>query len=101
MSEGQRCVECKQWIAKGRSKCSCGGKIPTMDMCVVTDRGCQYQSKSRCCPLPGSINPSTHNGGRWYCGGHYHSLGDPGKGEEWLDYVDKHYDEIMEIRRDW
>ena len=54
MSEGQRCVECKQWIAKGRSKCSCGGKIQTMDMCVSDRLRRQYQSKSGCCPLPGS-----------------------------------------------
>lgn len=103
MSSGERCKECRQWVPATELKCLCGWKPArvTASVSVVVDHCCKYQARGRRCTLPGSMSPSTHGSGTWYCQGHYLSLGDPKKGEEWLDYVEKHYAEIMEARRDW
>lgn len=101
MKANQRCFECKQWIAVGEAKCSCGWYVPRAEMIVPPNHDCQYQNSYRGCKLPGTMSHSTHGGGIWHCSFHHHSLGDPKKGEDLLDYIERHYEEIMGDRLDW
>lgn len=105
MSNGKRCKECRQWLAASEVQCSCGWKPErvVIEAPVVADHGCRYQSKNkgRRCRLPGSMSPSIHKSDTWYCIGHYRSLGNPKEGEDWFEYAELHYEEIMESLRDW
>ena len=105
MSNGERCKECRQWIAANEMQCSCGWKAKglVIETPVVADHGCRYQSKNkgRRCRLPGNMSSSTHKSDNWYCMGHYHSLGNTKEGEKWFEYVESHYEEIIEALKSW
>lgn len=101
MTHYNDCPECGKALSAKYKRCSCGWRKEHEVVPVQADHGCQYQSKGRRCTLSGTMSHSTHASEIWHCHLHYHSLGDPKKGEELLDYIENHYDEIMASQRDW
>ncbi len=101
MKKGERCRECQQWVNVEQAKCICGWQATKTEVIVTPDSDCRYQSKGRRCKLPGSMSDSTRASEFWYCSLHWQSIGDPRKGEEFFNYIEPHYDEIMAGRRDW
>lgn len=59
---------------------------------------CGYREYDKRCPLPGSMNHATKEGGKWFCAGHF--FNDSGiDASEVLYFNVKNYDLIMHSRK--
>jgi hypothetical protein len=95
------CPECGKILSIKERRCACGWFKPESKEQRITDRRCQYVSKQRHCPLPGTMSPYTASS-TWYCRRHYRTLGDPRIAESELRYIEENFQNIMdEEYRDW
>lgn len=102
MKQAQQCPECKQWLARNVTVCSCGKRIEDESMPQKADFRCQYVAHGRRCPLPGTVSPSLYGANcPWYCSEHERYLGDPDRCEEILNHNERDFERIMEDRIDW
>lgn len=69
------CPECKSSLSDNAKGCTCGWIQPRQKN-ITTNFRCNFIDEEKRCDLPGSICPSTHGNGSWYCSEHWRTLND-------------------------
>ncbi len=101
MTSKHCCPECRQYLGKAASGCSCGWQSPKSSFAPRADHRCQYAIAGKRCPLPGGICSYPYGSGLWYCAGHLQTFDDPRLDEAVLRDAEENYQKIIEKYRDW